>query len=141
MLLVVEKFEFWYFFLLFCYIVIVGMFLIYVLEILDVVQFGIQLIFEIENLMMLVEWVIIFIQVILEFGYEMKDECWLVKGSFCLRNLFLRYVEGSYCVLRDIIFEIKDKEKVGVIGRIGFGKFFFVVVLFRMFDLDGEVRF
>lgn len=64
-----------------------------------------------------------------------------MKGNISFKDLFLRYIEGSYCVLKDIIVDIKDKEKVGLVGRIGLGKFFVVVVLFRMFELDGMVSF
>ena len=119
---------------------IAGMSLTYALETLDAAQFGIQLTSETENLMTSVERVITFTQVTPESGYETKDRCRPAKGSLCLRNLSLRYVEGSHRVLRDITLEIKDKEKVGVTGRTGSGKSSLVAALFRMPDPDGEVR-
>ena len=114
--------------------------LTYALETLDAAQFGIQLTSETENLMTSVERVITFTQVTPEPGYDTKDERLPAKGSLCLRNLSLRYVEGSPRVLRDITLEIKDKEKVGVTGRTGSGKSSLVAALFRMPEPDGEVR-
>lgn len=113
----------------------------YALETLDATQFGIQLTSETENLMTSVERVVTFTQMAPEPGYDTKDERRpTVKGSLCLRNLSLRYVEGSHRVLRDITLEIMDKEKVGVTGRTGSGKSSLVAALLRMPEPDGEVR-
>jgi len=125
---------------LFCHPAIAGMSLTYALETLDAAQFGIQLSSETENLMTSVERVITFTQMSPEPGYHTKDERRPAKGSLCLRNLSLKYVEGSHPVLRDITLDIKDKEKVGVTGRTGCGKSSLVAALFRMPEPDGEVR-
>jgi len=114
--------------------------LTYALETLDAAQFGIQLTSETENLMTSAERVITFTQMSPEPGYDTKDGRRPVKGSLCLSNLSLRYVEGHHRVLRDITLEIKDKEKIGVTGRTGCGKSSLVAALFRMPEPDGEVR-
>lgn len=114
--------------------------LTYALETLDAAQFGVQLTSETENLMTSVERVITFTQMSPEPGYDMKDDRRPAKGSLCLRNLSLRYVEGNHRVLRDITVEIKNKENVGITGRTGSGKSSLVAALFRMPEPDGEVR-
>ena len=124
----------------FCHTAIAGMSLTYALETLDAAQFGVQLTSETENLMTSVERVVTFTQMSPEPGYDTKDERRPAKGNLSLRNLSLRYVEGSHRALRDVTLEIKDKEKVGVTGRTGSGKSSLLAALFRMPEPDGKVR-
>ena len=117
--------------------------LTYALETLDAAQFGVQLTSETENLMTSVERVVTFTQMDPEPGYATQGErpdSWPAQGSLCLRDLSLRYVEGSRRALKDITFVIKDKEKVGVAGRTGSGKSSILAALFRMPEPIGEVR-
>lgn len=67
-------------------------------------------------------------------------ELWLIKGILILCNLFLLYLKGVLLILNRINLCIIDKEKVGVVGCIGVGKLLLVVVLFRILELEGEVR-
>lgn len=118
--------------------------LTYTLETLDAAQFGVQLMSEIENLMTSVERVVTYTNLTPEQGYFTADyhpTCsWPEKGDLKLENLSLSYVEGGTRVLKDITTEIKDKEKIGVVGRTGSGKSSMVAALFRMPEPDGKVR-
>ena len=116
--------------------------LIYALETLDAAQFGVQLTSETENLMTSVERVATFTQIASEPGYSSQNErphSWPTKGNISFKDLSLRYTEGSHRVLKDITVDIRDKEKVGLVGRTGSGKSSVVAALFRMPEPDGMV--
>ena len=123
---------------------IAGLSLTYAMETLDAAQFGVQLTSEIENLMTSVERVVTYSQLTPEDGYTARDDIptssWPSKGDLLLQNLSLTYVDGGRRVLKDITFEIKQKEKIGVVGRTGSGKSSIVSAIFRMPEPDGEVR-
>lgn len=114
--------------------------LTYALETLDAAQFGVQLTSETENLMTSVERVVAFTQISPEPGYDTKGERRPVKGSLCLRDVSLSYLEGGHRVLKNITLEFKDKEKVGIAGRTGSGKSSLLAALFRLPEPDGVVR-
>ncbi|CAM1331877.1 ABCC10 (predicted) [Pycnogonum litorale] len=57
-------------------------------------------------------------------------ECGVVR--FC--NIYLRYRENLPFVLKDINFEAKPAEKIGIVGRTGSGKSSLLSLLFRMVD-------
>lgn len=122
---------------------IAGLSLTYAMETLDAAQFGVQLTSEIENLMTSVERVVTYSQLTPEDGYTARDDIptssWPSKGDLLLQNLSLTYVDGGRRVLKDITFEIKQKEKIGVVGRTGSGKSSIVSAIFRMPEPDGEV--
>ena len=116
--------------------------LTYALETLDAAQFGVQLTSETENLMTSVERVVKFTQITSEPGYSTQVErpdSWPTKGNLSLKDVSLRYTEGSHRALKDITVDIKAKEKVGVAGRTGSGKSSIVAALFRMPEPDGVV--
>ncbi len=46
---------------------------------------------------------------------------WPANGVIEFKNVSLRYREGLDLVLKDISFELKSAEKVGVVGRTGAG--------------------
>lgn len=49
------------------------------------------------------------------------------------------YLKDVFKVLNNIDIRIVLKEKVGIVGCIGVGKLFLVVVLFCMFEFEGKV--
>ena len=54
-----------------------------------------------------------------------KDENgkqWMSKGRIKFNNLCIKYRPDTEIVLRDIDFEIKSGEKIGIVGRTGAGK-------------------
>ena len=118
--------------------------LTYAMETLDAAQFGVQLMSEIENLMTSVERVLTYTNLTPEEGYFTADyhptSSWPEKCDLKIENLSLSYVEGGTRVLKDITIEIKDKEKIGVVGRTGSGKSSMIAALFRMPEPDGKVR-
>lgn len=64
---------------------------------------------------------------------------WPSEGRIELRKVNFKYYEGAPLVLRDLSFEIKPREKVGIVGRTGAGKSSIIGALFRTAILDGSI--
>lgn len=73
-------------------------------------------------------------------GREPPPE-WPQNGVVKFSNVCLRYREGLPLVLKDLNFEIKSNEKVGIVGRTGSGKSTIVNSLYRLVELtEGEIK-
>ncbi|KAG8747893.1 hypothetical protein FRC10_010512 [Ceratobasidium sp. 414] len=58
-------------------------------------------------------------------------------GGINVEHLVMRYAEGLPDVLRDLTFEVRPKEKVGVVGRTGSGKTSLALSLLRAIEPSG----
>jgi len=47
---------------------------------------------------------------------------WPEEGSIVFHEVNVRYREGLPLVLKNISFEVKPQEKIGIVGRTGSGK-------------------
>lgn len=66
-------------------------------------------------------------------------ENWPSQGRIQYENVSLTYSTSKEKVLRDVSFEIRAGEKIGIIGRTGAGKSSIISVLFRLYDFDGRI--
>lgn len=65
---------------------------------------------------------------------------WPAQGVIDFRQVFLRYRPDLPYVLRNVTFETRPAEKIGVVGRTGSGKSSLFTALFRMLDdFEGDV--
>lgn len=64
---------------------------------------------------------------------------WPVNGKLKFDKVDYRYYEGGDRVLKQLDFEVKAGEKVGIVGRTGAGKSSLIGVLFRVALVDGDV--
>jgi len=65
---------------------------------------------------------------------------WPVNATVIMKNVSMRYRIGLEPVLKNVSFEIRDKEKIGVVGRTGAGKSSLMLVLFRIAEIfEGQV--
>jgi len=64
---------------------------------------------------------------------------WPQQGSVIYDDVSLRYFEDEQPVLRNLSFEIKPREKVGIVGRTGAGKSSIISALFRMTEPEGRI--
>ncbi|KAJ3651769.1 hypothetical protein Zmor_017784 [Zophobas morio] len=64
---------------------------------------------------------------------------WPMTGKLSLISVSLRYSPDTPFVLKNISFEIKHGEKIGIVGRTGAGKTSLTSVLFRLFRYEGDV--
>ncbi|RKP10579.1 multi drug resistance-associated protein MRP [Thamnocephalis sphaerospora] len=70
---------------------------------------------------------------------------WPARGAIKFENYQTRYREGLDLVLKGITFDVKPREKVGIVGRTGAGKSSLTLALFRLIEaangsitIDGE---
>ncbi|KAG8879706.1 hypothetical protein FRB97_001503 [Tulasnella sp. 331] len=66
---------------------------------------------------------------------------WPSSGSIRVEGLSARYTKDGPDVLKDITFEIKSGERVGVVGRTGAGKSSLSLALLRMIPTTGKVYY
>ncbi|KAL2915593.1 hypothetical protein HK105_204778 [Polyrhizophydium stewartii] len=59
---------------------------------------------------------------------------WPAKGEIEFKDVSMRYAPDLPLVLKSVSFSIRDKEKIGVVGRTGSGKSSLMQVLFRMVE-------
>ena len=119
-----------------------GLALAYVIEIGDVIEYAVRKSSEVENLMTSVERVMTYTKIDPEPGYKedwLPTEHWPREGNITFQDVSLTYYPGGPKVLKNINFEIKGGEKIGVAGRTGAGKSSFVAALLRMPDADGDI--
>lgn len=61
-----------------------------------------------------------------------------IGGSIKFNNLSFKYPDDDKYVLKNISFEIKDGEKVGILGKTGSGKSTIVELLLRLYNVDDD---
>ncbi|KAJ7123757.1 multidrug resistance-associated ABC transporter [Mycena epipterygia] len=61
---------------------------------------------------------------------------WPDRGEISFKNVEMAYREGLPLVLKDVSFDIRPGEKVGIVGRTGAGKSSLLQALFRMVELQ-----
>ncbi|CAA7270432.1 unnamed protein product [Cyclocybe aegerita] len=66
---------------------------------------------------------------------------WPTEGRIEFTDVELAYREGLPLVLKGVSFEIKSREKIGIVGRTGAGKSSLLQALFRMVELhSGKIE-
>jgi ABC-type multidrug transport system fused ATPase/permease subunit len=70
-----------------------------------------------------------------------SEKNWLFKGQVSFRKVCADYAPDLNYVLKNLNFEIRPSEKIGVIGRTGAGKSSLVIALVRFFEsIEGEIN-
>jgi ABC-type multidrug transport system fused ATPase/permease subunit len=65
-------------------------------------------------------------------------DCWPKQGTISVKEVDLKYPSApEKRVLNKVSLEIKNGQKVGIVGRTGSGKSSLVNVLFRLFEIQG----
>lgn len=65
---------------------------------------------------------------------------WPETGTVQVKNLVMRYADDTPFVLRDVSFETRAREKIGIVGRTGSGKSTLAMALFRFMDpTEGKI--
>ena len=81
------------------------------------------------------------IDAFLDHEIEIKDDDQVkhipnLKGSIQVKNLTFQYPDGDSPVLKDVSFDIKQGEMVGILGRTGSGKSSLVDLFLRIYNLN-----
>lgn len=96
---------------------------------------------ELENQMTSVERIQEYTNITPEIDEKVMDlpKTWPEEGKIQFDKLSLKYSPYDPYVLKGLSFEIKPKEKVGIVGRTGAGKSSLIAALFRLTQTDGKI--
>lgn len=119
---------------------IAGLVLSYILSIVQMIQFTVRQLAEVENGMNATER-------LHYYGTQLEEEAplhtvevaksWPEKGEIVFDNVQMRYRAGLPLVLRGLTMHVEGGERIGVVGRTGAGKSSIMSTLFRLIELSG----
>lgn len=119
---------------------IAGLVLSYILSIVQMIQFTVRQLAEVENHMNATER-------IYHYGHQLDEEpplhlepvrpTWPEHGEIVFDNVEMRYRAGLPLVLKGLNLHVKAGERIGVVGRTGAGKSSIMSTIFRLVDITG----
>ncbi|CAG5183645.1 uncharacterized protein ALTATR162_LOCUS10684 [Alternaria atra] len=119
---------------------IAGLVLSYILTIVQMIQFTVRQLAEVENNMNSTER-------IHHYGTQLEEEAplhmgevrptWPEHGEIVFDNVEMRYRDGLPLVLKGLSMHVRAGERIGVVGRTGAGKSSIMSALFRLQELSG----
>jgi ABC-type multidrug transport system fused ATPase/permease subunit len=123
---------------------IAGLVLSYVLAIVQMIQFTVRQLAEVENNMNATER-------IHYYGTQLEEEAplkgrevpdnWPQTGAITFNKVEMRYRAGLPLVLQGLDFHITGGERIGIVGRTGAGKSSIMSALFRLTELSsGQIK-
>ncbi|XP_076435453.1 ATP-binding cassette sub-family C member 4-like isoform X2 [Babylonia areolata] len=123
---------------------LVGLSITYSMTLMGMFQWGVRQSAEVENQMISVERVLEYSQLPTEANLDSEEKrrppnAWPSGGSIQATNVCLRYFPSAPLVLKGLTFRIREKEKVGIVGRTGAGKSSLITCLFRLVEPQGHL--
>ncbi|MCJ1276313.1 hypothetical protein MMC21_004118 [Puttea exsequens] len=119
---------------------IAGLVLSYILSIVQMIQFTVRQLAEVENAMVSTERLHYYgTSLDEEPPLHLKDisESWPEKGEIVFNEVQMRYRDGLPLVLQGLTMHIAGGERIGIVGRTGAGKSSIMSTLFRLVELSG----
>jgi ABC-type multidrug transport system fused ATPase/permease subunit len=117
-----------------------GLVLSYILSIVQMIQFSVRQLAEVENNMNSTER-------IHYYGTQLEEEAplklgevrssWPERGEIVFEDVQMRYRAGLPLVLKGMNMTVKSGERIGIVGRTGAGKSTIMSTLFRLTELSG----
>uniref|UniRef100_A0A914X1N7 Uncharacterized protein n=1 Tax=Plectus sambesii TaxID=2011161 RepID=A0A914X1N7_9BILA len=122
----------------------VGLIMMYALTFTRVFARHLEMWTRVEVEMVSVERVISYSQLEPEADLQSTDDRrppadWPTKGHLAFCNVSLRYDADQAAVLDQITFDVRPKEKIGIVGRTGAGKSSLLRALFRLTEPEGKI--
>jgi ATP-binding cassette subfamily C (CFTR/MRP) protein 1 len=117
-----------------------GLVLSYILSIIQMIQFTVRQLAEVENAMNSTER-------IHHYGVELEEEApllltpvsesWPERGEIEFNHVEMRYRTNLPLVLQGLDMHVSGGERIGIVGRTGAGKSSIMATLFRLIELSG----
>jgi ATP-binding cassette subfamily C (CFTR/MRP) protein 1 len=121
-----------------------GLVLSYILTIVQMIQFTVRQLAEVENNMNATERIYHYTTHLEEEApLKLKDvrDSWPEKGEIVFDDVKMRYRAGLPLVLQGLQLHVAAGERIGIVGRTGAGKSSIMSTLFRMVELtSGQIR-
>ncbi|XP_055381017.1 probable multidrug resistance-associated protein lethal(2)03659 [Condylostylus longicornis] len=123
----------------------VGLAITQSISLVGAMQWGMRQTAELENQMTSIERIFEYVNEKPEPPLESTPknrpkETWPLYGKIVFSDFQLKYsVDGEY-ILKNLSFEIKPQEKVGIVGRTGAGKSSIIQAIFRLACNEGEIK-
>lgn len=108
----------------------------------NVASYAVRKFSDVENFMTSFERVKVYTNLDAEPGYKIEGILpinWPRDGHVSFTNVSLRYYPGGPQVLKDLTFNIKGRQNLGIVGRTGDGKSSIVAALLRMPEAEGGI--